>query len=106
MNHKAFEICAHSQIPEAVLAYQYWTLSIDELVKYASKEHMQYIDLNLAKVYFEWLDDECRHDMICQELADIRKVLKVTYPTTSEAYAEWLAKKHKRIDHLVQELTR
>ena len=58
----AFKYCGNSEIPEAKLAFNMWTLDLAEAVIYA-KEKQLGMDLELLEVYAEWLDEYCDNDL-------------------------------------------
>ena len=54
----AFLICTRSKVHEANLAVRYWTLSFETLV-----EDYPYVDLEIAEIYFEYLDEYCEYNL-------------------------------------------
>lgn len=59
----SFQVCAHSEVPEAKLAYDFWELNMAELAMYVEEKQLP-IDLALAEVYFEWMDEAADRDLM------------------------------------------
>ena len=62
-----FEYCENAELgSEARLAFEFWDVTLEGLEDYLSKVGLT-IDMELCKVYYEALEEQCNHDLRSQQ---------------------------------------